>query len=132
MLHYGLHLYANEGGVFLMTKTEKRGVRGAGKVAFWARKESIGKMLEDKYSLIATFLAHEKELGIGYGQFRRYVDKFIKGKENDNKDRKSVRGTDTGRDSQRTGSTPIRTRTPGQPAFVSSDTPRDDLVKPKK
>jgi hypothetical protein len=62
-----------------MTKTEKRGVRGSGKVAFWARKESIKKMLDDKYSLMATFLAHEKDVGISYGQFRIYVNEYIKG-----------------------------------------------------
>jgi len=61
-----------------MTKTVKRGVRGAGKVAFWSRKESIKKMLDEKYSLMATFLAHEKEVGISYGQFRIYVNEYIK------------------------------------------------------
>lgn len=63
-----------------MTKTEKRGVRGSGKVAFWARKESIKKMLDDKYSLMAIFLAHEKDIGISYGQFRIYVNEYIKEK----------------------------------------------------
>ena len=60
-----------------MTKTEKGGKRGAGKVAFWARRESIKQMLDDKYTMTATFLAHKKELNIEYQQFRRYVKEYL-------------------------------------------------------
>lgn len=59
---------------------DKKRIRGAGKVAFWARKESIEKMLEAKHTMKATFLAHEKDVGISYGQFRLYVNEFIKEK----------------------------------------------------
>lgn len=63
-----------------MTKKDERGKRGAGKVAFWAHKESIKKMLDDKYTLTATYLEHKKDVDIKYQQFRRYVNEFIRGK----------------------------------------------------
>lgn len=67
-----------------MAKTAgKAGSRGAGKVAFWAHKESIGKMLEAKHTLMATFLAHKKEVNIEYAQFRRYVNEFIRKPQNE-------------------------------------------------
>jgi len=68
-----------------MKKAKKDVLRGAGKVAFWARKESIEKMLEAKHTLMATFLAHQKEVDIGYGQFRRYVNEFIRSKPKERK-----------------------------------------------
>ncbi len=111
-----------------MTETEKRGIRGSGRVAFWARRESIKKMLDDKYSLMATFLAHEKEVGISYGQFRLYVHKYIRSN-NDNSTGNN-RETDRRRDSASKKKPQVRTRSPDEPAFVSSDEPRskDDLV----
>ena len=110
-----------------MNKSRKDVPRGAGRVAFWARKESIEKMLEAKHTLMATFLAHKKELNIEYGQFRRYVNKYIKDKQNGDTDR----ATETEKGVTRKATTPVRTRTPDQPAFVSSPTPRDNLIHPK-
>lgn len=42
-------------------------------------------MLEDKHSITAVFLAHRKEVKIGYGQFRRYVNEFIRRKPEEKK-----------------------------------------------
>lgn len=61
-----------------MTKEENRGKRGEGKVAFWAHKASIKKMLDDKYTVTATHLAHKKDVNIKYQQFRRYVNELIR------------------------------------------------------
>lgn len=71
--------------VFLMTKTEKDEARGAGRVAFWAHRESIKKMLEDKHTVMATYRAHKKEVNIGHAQFRRYVNEFIRNKPDETK-----------------------------------------------
>lgn len=64
-----------------MTKSEKdERARGAGKVAFWAHKESIERMLEAKHTVMATFRAHKKQVDIEYAQFRRYVNELIRRK----------------------------------------------------
>jgi len=109
-----------------MTKEENRGKRGAGKVAFWAHKESIKKMLDDKYTLTATHLAHKKDVNIKYQQFRRYVNELIRSKADGNTRIPTEKDTKEKR--------PIKPREPGQPAFVSSDTPRDrdSLIGRKK
>lgn len=111
-----------------MTKEEERVARGAGKVAFWAHKESIKKMLDDKYTLTATYLAHKKDVNIKYQQFRRYVKEFIRSQP----DGDSGSAREEGKDIKK--AVVVRTREPGQPAFVSSDTPRDkdSLVKRKE
>lgn len=108
-----------------MTKEEERRKRGDGKVAFWKHKESIKKMLDDKYTLTATYLAHKKDVNIKYQQFRRYVNEFIRSEPDGSSGR--------AREEVKKAAV-VRTREPGQPAFVSSDTPRDkdSLVKRKE
>lgn len=68
-----------------MTKSEKEEkARGAGKVAFWAHKDSIERMLEAKHTVMATFRAHKKEVNIEYAQFRRYVNELIRKTQDEN------------------------------------------------
>ena len=111
-----------------MTKSEKEEkVRGAGKVAFWAHKDSIERMLEAKHTVMAAYRAHKKEVDIEYQQFRRYVNELIRSKD-ENQGKKPGSTSVEPRNKKAV----IRTRVPGQPAFVSSDTPRENLIKPKE
>ena len=98
-------------------------MRGAGRVGFLARQEEIKKMYEAGHPLLSIYQQYEKDMSISYSQFVKYVHKFIRSKPNGNEGKKSIPAPET---------TPVRTRAPGQPAFVSSDTPRDNLIKPKK
>lgn len=78
-----------------MTDEEKSKFRGAGRIAFLARKEEIVKMIEEGYPLLRIYQKHEGKLNISYGQFARYVSKFIRGKSNvENKGKKPGIRTD--------------------------------------
>ena len=103
---------------------------GAGRVAFLARKEAIKTEIETGRTVKSVYREHQAQLGIGYVQFLKYVNQFIKGK-NENSKQKSVHATDEARERPSAEHKPIRTRAPGEPAFVSSVTPRDDLIHPK-
>lgn len=61
-----------------MKKDSKKKVRGSGRVAFLARVEGIKKMIEDGHPLISVYQEYEDELTIKYGQFAKYVNKFIR------------------------------------------------------
>ncbi len=97
----------------------KKPVRGAGRVAFLARQEGIKKMTEEGHPLLSIYQKYEGDLNISYSQFVRYVGRYIKGEVKNEPKPKQAKAS------------PIRTRTPDQPAFVSSATPRDDLIHPK-
>lgn len=56
---------------------------GAGRVAFLARKEDIKKRLEAGYTMVTLYDEYQKDLGISYGQFVNYVNKFIRKKSAD-------------------------------------------------
>lgn len=105
-----------------MTKTIKHAVRGAGRVGFLARQEGIKKMVEAGHPLLTVYQEYEKDLSISYSQFVKYIHKYIRRKSDGNEGKKITPAKET---------TPIRTRTSDQPAFVSSPTPRDDLIHPK-
>lgn len=101
---------------------------GAGRVAFLARIEIFKEKIIAGHTIASVFEEHEKELGgIGYKQFVNYVNKFIRSKSSGDNDRAAAE-----KDSKE--KRPIRTREPGQAAFISSDTPRDraSLVKRKE
>lgn len=53
---------------------------GAGRVAFLARKEEIKTKIEAGYTMVAVYEEHQKQLGISYGQFVNYINKFIRRK----------------------------------------------------
>jgi hypothetical protein len=110
-----------------VTKERNGPIRGAGRVGFLARQEGIKTMLEAGHPLLAIYQQYEKDMSISYSQFVKYVNKFIRSKPSGNNDRATEKGKDTKK------ATPIRTRVE-QPAFVSSDTPRDrdSLVKRKE
>lgn len=55
-------------------------VRGAGKVAFWARKDAIAKKIEEGYPLIMIYEEYQRLLPIGYGQFLIYVRRYLRSK----------------------------------------------------
>ena len=105
---------------------EKKKRLGTGRVAFLARKDEIKARIEAGYTMVAVYEEHQKELGISYGQFVNYVNKYIKDKQHGN----VGSATEKGKDAKE--KRPIRE--PGQPAFISSDTPRDrdSLIGRKK
>lgn len=53
---------------------------GSGRVAFLARKEEIKARIDAGYTMAAVYEEHQKHLGISYGQFVNYVNKFIRSK----------------------------------------------------
>lgn len=105
-----------------MTEEAKDAFRGAGRVAFLAREKEIKEMIEAGHPTKNVYRKYGDKLNISYGQFARYVNKFIRRKPDENQGKKPAAPA----------TKPIRTREPGQPAFVSSDTPRDNLIKPKE
>lgn len=111
-----------------MTEEEKADYRGAGLVAFWARKEEIKEMIDAKHTKRNVYRRYGAAMNISYEQFARYVNKYIKDIQHGDNDRAADKGKDIKK------ATPIRARTPDQPAFVSSDTPRDkdSLIGGKK
>jgi hypothetical protein len=66
-----------------MKQTSKPYRRGAGRVAFLARIGAIREKLLAGHTLASVYDDHQKELGVSYSQFTRYVDKFIR---NDKRD----------------------------------------------
>ena len=62
------------------TMIEKKQRLGAGRVAFLARKEEIKTKIDAGYTMITVYEEHQNQLGISYGQFVNYVNKFIKNK----------------------------------------------------
>mgnify|MGYP001056067721 FL=1 len=56
---------------------------GAGRVAFLARKEEIKVKIEAGYTMISIYEGYQNQLGISYGQFVNYVNKFIRRKTQD-------------------------------------------------
>lgn len=108
----------------------KEGIKkelGTGRVAFLARLDEIKKEVETGRTVISVYREYQKQIGISYSQFDRYVNKFIKEKDNGRSDRKSANETEKGKGIPRKEA---RTRTAEQPAFVSSDEPRskDELM----
>lgn len=53
---------------------------GAGRVAFLARKEAIAKRIEEGYPLLMIYREYESLLPIGYAQFSKYANKYLKRK----------------------------------------------------
>jgi hypothetical protein len=62
-----------------MAKEEKP-VRGAGRVAFWAREKEVKEMIDAKHTLRNIYRRYGEEMNISYEQFARYVNKFIRSK----------------------------------------------------
>ena len=63
-----------------MTKEEKEAYRGAGRVAFLARKQEIKEMIDAGHPIKNVYRKYGDKLNISYGQFARYVNKFIRSK----------------------------------------------------
>lgn len=58
--------------------------RGTGRVAVFARKEEIQKLIEQGYPLIQIYEKYEDKLTIGYAQFVRYLNQYIRSKPDEN------------------------------------------------
>jgi hypothetical protein len=99
---------------------------GTGRVAFLARADAIREKIKAGHTVAMLHDEYKNEMGINYGQFLNYVNRYIRRKQDGDNDRA------TEKDIKK--STPARTKTPDQPAFVSSDTPRDreSLIGRKK
>lgn len=108
-------------------KEAKKAVRGSGRVSFLARLDAIKKMIEEGHPLLSIYQEYEKDFGFSYSQFVKYVHKFIRSKQNASTEL-TIRETEkvTNKEPKH-----ARTRTPDEPAFISSPTPRDDLIHPK-
>lgn len=63
-----------------MKKKTESSFRGAGRVSFLARKDRIKKMVDEGYPWTVIYEEYKKELNISYGQFTRYVNKYIRSK----------------------------------------------------
>lgn len=61
-----------------MAKAPKGAVRGAGRVAFLARRDDIQKLLDAGHTLRAIYKMHGAGLNISYSQFARYVSRYIR------------------------------------------------------
>jgi len=67
-------------------KEIRKNFRGAGRVAFLARKDSIQKMMREGYPALVIHEKYKDELGISYSQFLRYVKTyFVSGKDEERK-----------------------------------------------
>lgn len=53
---------------------------GTGRVAFKARLEEIKKEIEAGRTVMSVYREYGQKVGIGYSQFDRYVNKFIRRK----------------------------------------------------
>lgn len=106
---------------------EKKQRLGAGRVAFLARKEGIKTKIEAGYTMIAVYEEHQKELGISYGQFVNYVNKFIRNKLDGNQGNNPAAGATSVKAGDKK---PIKKQEPGQQKFKRTEN-RDDLFKPK-
>lgn len=94
---------------------EKKKRLGAGRVAFLARKEAIKAKIDAGHTMITVYEEHQKQLGIGYGQFVNYVNKFIRSKPSEAKspEERKLKKPEPGDD---------------RPGFKSSTRKLDDLV----
>lgn len=113
-------------------KDVEKAVRGSGRIAFLARLEEIKKKEKAGYPLLTLYREYQQELSFSYSQFVKYVHKYIRG--NNDNSTGSNKGTDKGREDASRKKPQVRTRSPDEPAFVSSDEPRskDELIGPKK
>jgi|SRR5687768_6554806 len=86
----------------MIMEKEKKQRLGTGRVAFLARKEEIKARIEAGYTMITVYEEHQKQLGISYGQFVNYVNRYIKKKGNEpaveapKKDESAVEGKKKG------------------------------------
>ncbi|MBS7736777.1 MULTISPECIES: TraK family protein [Pseudomonadota] len=60
-----------------MAEAPKKSSRGAGRVAFLARLDSIRKMVEEGYPVVLIYEQHGEGMGISYSQFARYVARYV-------------------------------------------------------
>ncbi|EGS8100301.1 TraK family protein [Klebsiella pneumoniae] len=61
-----------------MAEQKKNASRGVGRVAFLARLEDFRKKLDEGYPARAVYDEYQSELGIGYPQFTRYINRYIR------------------------------------------------------
>ena len=53
---------------------------GTGKIAFRAREDAIRKKIEAGYTVAMLHDEYKNEIGINYGQFLNYVNRYIRRK----------------------------------------------------
>lgn len=66
-----------------MTEEMKTAFRGAGRVAFLARKDEIKEMIDAGHPSKNVYRKYGEKMNISYGQFARYIAKFIREKPNE-------------------------------------------------
>lgn len=94
-----------------MTKEEKADFRGAGRVAFLAREKEIKEMIDAGHPKKNVYRKYGALLNISYGQFARYVNKFIRNSPNDSKLQEEKKdGKTTGTTDSRSGFKPSKKR----------------------
>lgn len=71
-----------------MKKDTKKMRRGAGRVAFLAEREAIAALVLQGHPLRSVFDRYQGRLGIGYPQFTKYVNRYIRSDETDAQDQK--------------------------------------------
>jgi hypothetical protein len=64
-------------------KEENKPELGTGRVAFLARLPAIKEAIESGRTVMSVYREYGKQLGIGYTQIDRYVNRFIKNKPTD-------------------------------------------------
>ena len=103
---------------------EKKRRLGSGRVAFLARKDEIRAKIEAGHTMISVYEEYQKkQLGISYGQFVNYVNKFIRNKL-DGKPATEAPNVKAG------DKKPINKPEQDRPGFKRTEN-RDDLFKPK-
>lgn len=60
-----------------MTHDTKKESRGAGRVAFLARRDDFARLLEQGHTRRSIYEAHKANLGFGYKYFVKCVTKYI-------------------------------------------------------
>lgn len=78
-----------------MTENTKKGHRGAGRVAFLARRAEIQGLLDAGHPLRAIYEARKDQLGTGYPQFTRYVRRYMRKPDDDRHQNRTGQGHPT-------------------------------------
>ena len=64
-----------------MSTPKKRGPRPLAVTAFLSHRDVVKELLEKGWTMSAIFVRYELKLGVCYSQFTRYVERFIRPKE---------------------------------------------------
>lgn len=68
-------------------KSPKKKRLGAGRVAFLARVGAIKEKIDAGHTMASIYEEYQQQLGIGYKQFVNYINKFIRDKRTNHKEK---------------------------------------------